>query len=287
MSSSETRTETDSLGAIEVPADRYWGAQTQRSLTNFCIGEERMPREVVYAMAVVKQAAARVNAAGGHLEKRIAGAIDAAAQEVIDKKLDDNFPLFVWQTGSGTQTNMNVNEVLANRASELCGGTRGTKEPVHPNDHVNRSQSSNDTFPTAMSIAASRAVIEGLIPSLRALHEALSKKAEAWNDIVKIGRTHLMDATPLTLGQEMSGYAAQIAHAIRGIESALPHLGELAIGGTAVGTGLNAPRDFGTAMAAEISAITGLSFTSAKNKFEALAAHDAVVEMSGALKTTA
>lgn len=284
---SQTRIETDSMGSIPVPADRYWGAQTQRSLEKFAIGTERMPIEVVHALAVVKKAAARVNAALGRLDARLGDAICAAATEVIDGTLDDHFPLVVWQTGSGTQTNMNVNEVIANRAIELLGGTRGSKQPVHPNDHVNISQSSNDAFPTAMSIAAVTMIEDRLLPALRALGHALADKARAWADLVKIGRTHLMDATPVTLGQEFSGYATQVARGADRVEASLPHLRELAIGGTAVGTGLNAPVGWSERMAAEISAITGRGFTPAANKFEALAAHDAVVSSHGALQTVA
>jgi fumarate hydratase class II len=284
---SDTRTERDTIGAIEVPAHRYWGAQTQRSFQNFEIGEERMPIEVVRAMAIVKRAAAAVNEALGKLDAKRADAICAAADEVAAGKLDGEFPLVVWQTGSGTQTNMNVNEVIANRANQLLGGKLGAKEPIHPNDQVNMSQSSNDTFPTAMSIAAVIAIEERLLPALRALREGLAAKAEAWKGVVKIGRTHLMDATPITVGQVFSGYVAQLDHCLRAVTSALPHLRELAIGGTAVGTGLNSPRGFGDKMAQEISRITGHLFTSAPNKFEALAAHDAQVQASGALKTTA
>jgi len=281
------RMESDSLGSVEVASDRYWGAQTQRSLEHFAIGEERMPIEIVRALAVVKKAAARVNAELGRLDPRLAGAIESAADEVTEGRLDDHFPLVVWQTGSGTQTNMNANEVIANRAIEILGGTLGAKAPVHPNDHVNLSQSSNDVFPTAMSIAAVSGVESRLVPSLRALAEVLESKAAAWSDIVKIGRTHLMDATPLTLGQEVGGWAAQLRHAIRHIEATLPHLRELAIGGTAVGTGLNAPAGFGERMATEISRLTGHAFVSAENKFEALAAHDAAVATSGALRAAA
>jgi fumarate hydratase, class II len=282
-----TRTEKDSLGSVEVPADRYWGAQTQRSFQNFEIGTEKMPLEVVHAQAVVKKAAARVNQRHGRLAAELSEAIQTAAQEVIDGKLDDHFPLVVWQTGSGTQTNMNVNEVISNRAIELLGGALGSKTPVHPNDHVNMSQSSNDTFPTAMAIAAVIAVEDRLLPELRALHGVLEDRARRWKDIVKIGRTHLMDATPLTVGQEVSGWAAQVAKGIEKVEAALPHLRELAIGGTAVGTGLNSPKGWGDDMAAEITALTGHELVSAPNKFEALAAHDAIVAASGALKTVA
>ena len=283
----ETRTETDSIGKIQVPADRYWGAQTQRSLENFPIGWERMPREVVHGMATLKRAAAKVNMDLGKLDPKLGEAIASAASEVLDGKLDDHFPLVVWQTGSGTQTNMNVNEVLSNRANEILGQPLGTKKPVHPNDHVNMSQSSNDTFPTAMSIAAVCMIRNTLLPELSRLRKALDGKAQAWNSIVKIGRTHLMDATPLTFGQEFSGYVDQLTHCEEAIVQSLGYVRELAIGGTAVGTGLNAPIGFADKMAAEISALTGETFVSAPNKFAALAAHDAVVGMSGVLKTTA
>ena len=279
--------ESDTIGKIEVPADRYWGAQTQRSFQNFDIGSEKMPLEVIRAMAVIKKAAALVNVDLAGLDRRLAESIAAAATEIIDGKLDDHFPLVVWQTGSGTQTNMNVNEVISNRAIEMLGGEMGSKKPVHPNDHVNMSQSSNDTFPTAMSIAAVTAVEERLLPELRRLAGALSAKANAWAGVIKIGRTHLMDATPLTLGQEASGWATQLENAIEHVENALPHLRQLAIGGTAVGTGLNAPVGFAEKMAAQISELTGHTFVSAPNKFEALAAHDAAVACSGALKTAA
>jgi fumarate hydratase class II len=280
----QRRVESDSLGTIAVPADRYWGAQTQRSLEHFEIGSERMPLEIVRGIAVVKKAAAHVNAELGCLDGMLADAIAHAANEILDGKLDDHFPLVVYQTGSGTQSNMNVNEVIANRAIEMLGGTLGSKSPVHPNDHVNMSQSSNDVFPTAISIAATIAVRTRLLPALTALTGALETKANDWNGILKIGRTHLMDATPLTLGQEASGWVAQLRHATAHLEAALPHLGELAIGGTAVGTGLNAPEGFGERMAAEISRLTGHAFVSAPNKFEALAAHDAAVAVSAALR---
>ncbi len=283
----KTRNESDSLGTVKVPADRYWGAQTQRSFQNFAIGIERMPIEVVRALAIVKKAAARVNADLGDLDRSLADAIEAAATEVIEGKLDSEFPLVVWQTGSGTQTNMNVNEVIANRAIEMLGGKLGSKTPVHPNDHVNMSQSSNDAFPTAMSIAAVVGLRTQLVPKLGVLADALDAKASEWDNIIKIGRTHLMDATPLTLGQEASGWAAQLRNALRHIEATLPHLRELAIGGTAVGTGLNAPRGFGERVAKEISRLTVHAFVSAPNKFEALAAHDAAVATSGALRATA
>jgi fumarate hydratase class II len=284
---SKIRTEKDSIGSIEVPADRYWGAQTQRSLHNFAIGDERMPIEVVRGMAIVKKAAARVNCDIGKLDAKLAEAIQTAATEVIDGALDDHFPLSVWQTGSGTQTNMNTNEVISNRAIEMLGGEMGSKSPVHPNDHVNMSQSSNDTFPTAMSIAAITMIEEKLLPALTHMRDALAEKSKAWTDIVKIGRTHLMDATPLTLGQEIGGHAAQLSHGIAKVEACRAHLAELAIGGTAVGTGLNSPIGWGDKMAVEISALSGHHFESAPNKFEALAAHDAVVSASGVMKTLA
>jgi fumarate hydratase class II len=281
------RVESDSFGPIEVPAERYWGAQTQRSLQNFKIGGERMPIPLVRALAVVKLAAARVNVRLGALEPRLGEAIARAAQEVVDGRLDEEFPLVVWQTGSGTQSNMNANEVIAGRANELLGGQRGGKSPVHPNDHVNRGQSSNDTFPTAMHVAAAEQVQRSLVPALNHLHGALAGKAKAFAEVVKIGRTHLQDATPLTLGQEFSGYAHQVAMAIERLRAALPRIHELAQGGTAVGTGLNAKKGFAEAVAAEIAQITGLPFVTAPNKFEALAGHDALVELSGALNTAA
>ncbi len=282
-----TRTETDSFGPVEVAADAYWGAQTQRSIENFPIGGERMPLPLVHALGIVKQAAARVNARSGALSADIAPTIEQAAGEVAAGAHDDQFPLVVWQTGSGTQTNMNANEVIAGRANELLAGTRGGKAPVHPNDHVNMAQSSNDTFPTAMHVAAAREVHDRLLPALRHLHAALDAKAQAWADLIKIGRTHLQDATPMTLGQEMSGYAAQVADGIDRVEAVLPRLHRLAQGGTAVGTGLNAPKGFGEAIAAEIAALTGLPFVTAPNKFEALASHDTMVELSGALNVLA
>jgi len=282
-----TRTETDSFGPIEVPADRYWGAQTERSRQNFRIGHERMPTGLVRALALVKMAAARTNHELGLLEKRMADAIIAAAQEVIDGKLDDHFPLVVWQTGSGTQTNMNLNEVIANRASELLGGELGARKLVHPNDHVNMSQSSNDSFPTAMHIAAARAIHDHLLPALAELLAALRAKQHAFADIVKIGRTHTQDATPLTLGQEFSGYAAQVENAIARIETAARDLLPLAQGGTAVGTGLNAPPEFATLFAKHVADIAGLPFTSAANKFEALASNDAYVYAHGAINSAA
>ena len=286
----ETRTETDSMGSIEVPADRYWGAQTQRSLHHFPIGDpsaDRMPIEVIRALAMLKKAAARVNADRDLLDRSLADLIVAAADEILDGRLDEHFPLFVWQTGSGTQTNMNVNEVISNRAIEMAGGEMGSKTPVHPNDHVNMSQSSNDTFPTAMHVATVQQLVEGVLPSVGALRDALDAKATAWSDIVKIGRTHLQDAVPLTLGQEFSGYVAQLDHDVERIEAALPRLYELAIGGTAVGTGLNAPEGFGEDCAAMLAELTGLPFVRAPNLFAALAANDAIVHASGALATLA
>ncbi|MDX3885803.1 MAG: class II fumarate hydratase [Sphingomonas sp.] len=285
---SATRTETDSLGAIEVPADAYWGAQTQRSIENFPFGAtERMPIGIVHALAIVKQAAAHVNRAHG-LAGEKADAIEAAAAEVAAGKLDDQFPLVIWQTGSGTQSNMNVNEVIAGRANELLTGTRGGKSPVHPNDDVNRGQSSNDSFPTALHVAAALAAERRLLPAIDRLYAALEAKAKAWADIVKIGRTHLQDATPLTLGQEFSGYAHQIYRDRRRIEPAVRHgMALLAQGGTAVGTGLNAPAGFGEAIAAEIARLTGFAFETAPNKFEALASNDPIVHLSGTLSTLA
>ncbi|NRF70948.1 class II fumarate hydratase [Aquincola sp. S2] len=281
------RTETDTFGPIDVPADRLWGAQTQRSLHHFAISEERMPRELLKALAQVKRAAAVVNRGLGQLDAGKAEAISAAADEVIAGRHAGEFPLSVWQTGSGTQSNMNMNEVLANRASQLLGGPVGEGRLVHPNDEVNRGQSSNDVFPTAMNVAALQAIIERVLPALGALRETLAAKATAFVDIVKIGRTHLQDATPLTLGQEISGWVAQLDHAERHLRAALPHLAELALGGTAVGTGLNAHPEFATRVAAEIAALTGHPFVTAPNKFEALAAHDAQVFAHGALKTLA
>ena len=283
----DTRTESDTMGTIEVPADRYWGAQTQRSLENFKIGTERMPRSIIRALGIVKHASASANERLDKLDSERAGAIRQAAQQVIDGELDDHFPLVVWQTGSGTQTNMNSNEVIANRAIEILGGTIGSKDPVHPNDHVNMSQSSNDVFPGAMSVATAEHVTQVLVPALRHLHGALAAKMEAFADIVKIGRTHLMDATPLTLGQEFSGYTQQVAYSTQRAESTLPRLYELALGGTAVGTGLNAHPRYGELVAEEIAKLTGLPFVTAPNKFESLAAHDAQVELSGQLKTIA
>jgi fumarate hydratase class II len=282
-----TRTETDTFGPIEVPADRYWGAQTQRSLTNFKIGWEKQPLPVIHALGVVKRAAAEANMRLGRLDKAIGEAIVAAAQEVIDGKLDDHFPLVVWQTGSGTQSNMNANEVISNRAIEMLGGVQGSKSPVHPNDHVNMSQSSNDTYPTAMHVAAAEQVARHVMPALEHLHAALKAKEKAFAHIIKIGRTHTQDATPLTLGQEFSGYSQQIANNVRRIKESLYGLYELAQGGTAVGTGLNAPVGFAELVAERIAAITHLPFVTAPNKFEALAAHDAMVYSHGALNTTA
>ena len=284
----KTRTETDSIGAIEVPADAYWGAQTQRSVENFPFGPtERMPIELVHALALVKQAAARVNRKHG-LPAEIADAIETAAAEVAAGGLDDQFPLVIWQTGSGTQSNMNVNEVIAGRANEILTGRRGGKSPVHPNDHVNKSQSSNDSFPTAMHVAAAIAATRRLVPALERLEAALLAKAEAWDGIVKIGRTHLQDATPLTLGQEFSGYYAQVRLARTRLVPLIEHgLSKLAQGGTAVGTGLNAPPGFAEDIAAELARITGLPFETAPNKFEALATHDTLVDFSGRLNTLA
>ncbi len=287
MNKIATRTERDTFGPIEVPADRLWGAQTQRSLQFFRISSEKMPPELIRALLLVKRAAARVNLALGALPAEKAGAIVAAAEEALAGRHDGEFPLAVWQTGSGTQTNMNVNEVLANRASELLGGTRGEARLIHPNDDVNRGQSSNDVFPTAMNIAAAEATVQRLLPELDTLRATLAAKARDFAGIVKIGRTHLQDATPLTLGQEFSGYAAQLSHAKAHIEAALPHICELAQGGTAVGTGLNAHPEFGTRVAADIAAATGLPFVSAPNKFEAMAAADAQVNLHGALKALA
>jgi fumarate hydratase class II len=282
-----TRTETDTFGPIEVANDVYWGAQTQRSLGNFKIGWEKQPKPVIRALGIVKRAAAEANMELGKLDPEICKVIVAAAQEVIDGKLDDHFPLVVWQTGSGTQSNMNANEVISNRAIEMMGGVMGSKKPVHPNDHVNMSQSSNDTYPTAMHIAAAEEVQHRLIPALKHLHEALDDKAKQWAHIIKIGRTHTQDATPLTLGQEFSGYAQQVENGIKRIEMTMPMLMELAQGGTAVGTGLNAPVGFAEMVAERIAAITGMPFTSAPNKFEALAAHDAMVMTHGAINTVA
>jgi len=285
---SNSRTETDSFGPIEVPGDSYWGAQTERSIGNFPFGpREQMPIEIVHALGYVKQAAARVNARAGLLEPDVAEAIQQAAGEVARGDLDGQFPLVIWQTGSGTQSNMNANEVIAGRANETLTGTRGGKSPVHPNDHVNKGQSSNDSFPTAMHVAAAIAVRRKLVPALKRIQERLADQALRWDSIVKIGRTHLQDATPLTLGQEFSGYAAQMADNIERVEAAMPRIMRLAQGGTAVGTGLNAPAGFAEAFAKEIANLTRLPFSSAPNKFAELAAHDALVELSGVLNTIA
>ena len=282
-----TRTETDSFGPLEVPAERYWGAQTQRSIQNFPIGWETQPVALVRALGVIKQAAAEVNMASGDLDPKLGEAIAAAAAEVAAGKWDAEFPLVVWQTGSGTQSNMNANEVISNRAIEMLGGEIGSKQPVHPNDHVNMSQSSNDTFPTAMHIAVAVTARDVTLPGLQKLHGALVDKAAAFRDIIKIGRTHTQDATPLTLGQEFGGYAFQVEQAIRRVTAALHNIYPLAQGGTAVGTGLNTRAGFAEAIAGRIAEITGLPFVTAPNKFEAMAANDAMVEMSGALKTVA
>jgi len=283
----KTRTETDTFGPIEVDASRYWGAQSQRSIGNFKIGWEKQPKPIVRALGIVKRAAAEANAELGRLDPKLAATIIAAAQEVIDGKLDDHFPLVVWQTGSGTQSNMNANEVISNRAIEMLGGEMGSKKPVHPNDHVNMSQSSNDTYPTAMHIACAEQVAHDLMPALAHLHTALDAKSKQFAHIIKIGRTHTQDATPLTLGQEFSGYSAQIAAATRRIKDSLWGLYELAQGGTAVGTGLNAPVGFAEKVAEKIAAITRLPFVTAPNKFEALAAHDAMVYSHGAINSAA
>ncbi|MDR3498128.1 MAG: class II fumarate hydratase [Parvibaculum sp.] len=284
---SNTRTETDTFGPIQVASDRYWGAQAQRSLGNFKIGWEKQPLPIVRALGIIKRAAAETNMALGQLDKAIGETIVAAAQEVIDGKLDDHFPLAVWQTGSGTQSNMNANEVISNRAIEMLGGEMGSKKPVHPNDHVNMSQSSNDTYPTAMHIACAEEIHHRLLPALRKLRNALNDKSNAWKSIIKIGRTHTQDATPLTLGQEFSGYTQQVENGIARIEQTMPMLMQLAQGGTAVGTGLNAPIGFAEQVAERIAAITKMPFTSAPNKFEALAAHDAMVFSHGAINTVA
>ena len=282
-----TRTERDSIGPVEVPADRYYGAQTQRSHENFKIGGERFPREFIRAYGLIKKAAASANHNLGSLNASILGAIHKAADEVIDGKLDDHFPLVVWQTGSGTQTNMNFNEVIANRAIEIMGGELGSKDPVHPNDHVNMSQSTNDTFPTAINIAACETVHHKLIPALISLRDALSQKADAFDSIIKLGRTHLQDATPISLGQEFSGYASAIDHGIKRLENSLENCHELAMGGTAVGTGINSIEGFAEMAADEISKLTGLNFRTADNKFEALGGQDSIVELSGSLKVVA
>lgn len=286
-SSQEIRIETDSFGEIEVPANQYWGAQTQRSLGNFKIGGERMPKPLVRALGIIKRAAAQANMELGILDQKLGQSIIQAADEVIDGSLGNEFPLVVWQTGSGTQTNMNANEVISNRAIELLGGTMGSKKPVHPNDHVNMGQSSNDTFPTAMHIAAGEQIVHDMIPALEYLHAALDKKAQEFAHIVKIGRTHLMDATPLTLGQEFSGYAKQIEFGIERVKATLPRVLRLAQGGTAVGTGINCKVGFAEKFAEHVAKITGIAFVSAENKFEALASHDAMVELSGALNVLA
>ncbi|MBI5833578.1 MAG: class II fumarate hydratase, partial [Armatimonadetes bacterium] len=283
----QTRIETDSMGAIEVRADRYWGAQSERSLYHFPIGTETMPREIIYGMGILKKAAALVNRDLGLLPGDIADLVVAAADEVISGQLDEHFPLSVWQTGSGTQSNMNANEVISNRAIEMAGGEMGSKKPVHPNDHVNRGQSSNDTFPTAMHIAAARVTVDNLIPKLAALRDTLAAKSAGFMGITKIGRTHLMDATPITLGQEISGWAQQLSNGLARIERVLPGIYELALGGTAVGTGLNTHIEFPERSAACIAELTGLPFVSAPNKYESLAAHDALVEFHGVLKTLA
>ncbi len=282
-----TRTETDTFGPIEVAANKYWGAQAQRSLQNFKIGWEKQPASVIRALGIVKRAAAETNAGLGRLDPNIANTIVAAANEVIEGKLNDHFPLAVWQTGSGTQSNMNANEVISNRAIEMLGGVMGSKKPVHPNDHVNMSQSSNDTYPTAMHIACAEEIHHRLLPALQKLRNALNDKAQSWKNIIKIGRTHTQDATPVTLGQEFSGYCQQVENGIARIEQTLPMLMQLAQGGTAVGTGLNAPIGFAEAVATRIAAITHLKFTTAPNKFEALAAHDAMVMTHGAINTVA
>jgi fumarate hydratase class II len=282
-----TRQESDTFGPIDVAADRYWGAQTQRSLQNFKISTERMPPPIVRALGIVKLAAARVNQRLGELDPKLAEAMEQAAREIVDGELDDHFPLVVWQTGSGTQSNMNANEVISNRANEILGEPLGTKKPVHPNDHVNRGQSSNDTFPTAMHVAVAEEASNRLIPALEHLERALAEKEAAFKDIIKIGRTHTQDATPLTLGDEFSGYRCQVRYGIERVRRALPSVLQLAQGGTAVGTGLNAKVGFAEAFAAEVAGITGLAFVTAENKFEALAAHDGLVELSGALNTLA
>jgi fumarate hydratase class II len=283
----DTRTETDSFGPLEVPSDKYWGAQTQRSIINFPIGWEKQPIAIVRALGVIKQACAEANMAQGTLDEARGKAIVQAASEVVAGKFDDNFPLVVWQTGSGTQSNMNANEVIANRAIEILGGVIGSKDPVHPNDHCNMGQSSNDTFPTAMHIATARTAHDVLLPGLRKLHAALQAKVEEFDGIIKIGRTHTQDATPLTLSQEFSGYTHQVAMSIRRVEDGLGRIYELAQGGTAVGTGLNTRKGWDTTVAANMARISGLPFITAANKFEALAAHDAMVEISGHLKTVA
>ena len=283
----DTRTETDSFGPLEVPSDKYWGAQTQRSIINFPIGWEKQPVPIIRALGVVKKACAMENLNQGNLDQKLADAITAAATEVIEGKFDDNFPLVVWQTGSGTQSNMNANEVISNRAIEMLGGEMGSKDPVHPNDHCNMGQSSNDTFPTAMHVAIGMQARDVLLPGLQKLHDALVAKSEEFKDIIKIGRTHTQDATPLTLGQEFSGYAHQVKKGIERVNACLPDIYELAQGGTAVGTGLNTKKGWAEAVAAHMAEITGLPFVTAPNKFESLAAHDAMVMFSGAMKTVA
>ena len=283
----KTRTERDSIGPVEVPSDRYYGAQTQRSFENFKIGGERFPREFIRAYGILKKAAASVNNEFGILEESTKSAIHNAVGEVIEGKLDDHFPLVVWQTGSGTQTNMNFNEVIANRAIEMLGGELGSKDPVHPNDHVNMSQSTNDTFPTAINIAAVESIHQQLVPAMQQLRDTLDEKAKAFSTIVKLGRTHLQDATPLSLGQEFSGYVSALDHGLNRVEKALDHCYELAMGGTAVGTGINSVEGFGMAVSKEIAEITGLPFRTAENKFEALGGQDCIVELSGALKVVA
>ena len=283
----DTRTETDSFGPLEVPSDKYWGAQTQRSIINFPIGWEKQPVPIIRALGVVKKACAMENLNQGNLDQKRADAITAAATEVIEGKFDDNFPLVVWQTGSGTQSNMNANEVISNRAIEMLGGEKGSKDPVHPNDHCNMGQSSNDTFPTAMHVAIGMQARDVLLPGLQKLHDALAAKSEEFKDIIKIGRTHTQDATPLTLGQEFSGYTHQVKKGIERVNACLPDIYELAQGGTAVGTGLNTRKGWAEAVAAHMADITGLPFVTAPNKFESLAAHDAMVMFSGALKTVA
>ena len=287
MKDTAYRTESDSMGEIKVPSDKYWGAQTQRSNTYFNIGIDYIPEEVIHALAIVKKASAIANEKATRLDPAISNAICEAADEILDGRLDGNFPLKVWMTGSGTQSNMNLNEVIANRASELLGGVIGTKKPVHPNDHVNMSQSSNDTFPTAMHIAAGEAVVRRLVPAVRKLRDALAEKAQEYDSIVKIGRTHLQDAVPLTLGQEFSGYVAQLDYALKRITAVLPEIFELPLGGTAVGTGLNAPEGFAENAAQEIASLMKLPFTSAPNKFALLAGHDAIVALSGTIKALA
>jgi fumarate hydratase class II len=283
----KTRTETDSFGPLEVPSNKYWGAQTQRSIKNFPIGSERQPLPLIHALGIIKKACAQANVELGDLDANLGNAISKAAQEVIDGKLDDHFPLVVWQTGSGTQSNMNANEVIANRAIELLGGEIGSKKPIHPNDHCNMGQSSNDTFPTAMHISAAITAKNALIPMLQMLLNSLEDKSNEFSKIIKIGRTHTQDATPLTLGQEFSGYAHQISQGINRVENALENIYALAQGGTAVGTGLNTKKGWDVAIAENIAAITKLPFHTAPNKFEALAAHDAIVELSGSVKTVA